>query len=80
LWNIKIETFNIFLANFIDELKVLLENGLNFKGNLFKIEIHSFVCDASARNAFLKCTKIQIIRHAIKVLNPENIIKIKLFL
>ncbi|XP_029171345.1 uncharacterized protein LOC114940761 [Nylanderia fulva] len=52
----KPKPLNLFLRNFIDELNNLLENGFDFNGNHFKIEIHSFICDAPAR-AFLKCTK-----------------------
>jgi len=53
----KLKYLNIFLANFIDELNVLLQNGFTFDGNTLKVEVHSFVCDAPAR-AFLKCTKL----------------------
>lgn len=52
----KPKPLNLFLRNFIDELNDLLKNGFDFNGNHFKIEIHSFICDAPAR-AFLKCTK-----------------------
>lgn len=52
----KPKPLNIFLENFINELNKLLKNGLYFNGNFYKIEVHSFVCDAPAR-AYLKCTK-----------------------
>lgn len=52
----KPKPLDLFLTNFINESNELLKNGFNFNENIFKIEIHSFVCDAHAR-AFLKCTK-----------------------
>lgn len=52
----KPKPLNIFLKKFIDELNELLHHGINVNGIHFKIEIHSFVCDAPAR-AYLKCTK-----------------------
>ncbi|KYN07642.1 hypothetical protein ALC62_01388, partial [Cyphomyrmex costatus] len=55
----KPKPLNIFLENFINKLNVLLRNGFNLDGNIFKIEVHSFVCDAPAR-AFLKCTKLHL--------------------
>lgn len=45
-----------FLEDFINELTILLNTGFEFKKKLYKVEIHSFVCDAPAR-AYLKCIK-----------------------
>lgn len=45
-----------YLAEFIEESKALLANGICFGESHFRIVIHSFVCDAPAR-AFLKCVK-----------------------
>lgn len=45
-----------YLRNFIDELLELLSHGLVFNNKIYKIKIHSFICDTPAR-AYIKCTK-----------------------
>lgn len=45
-----------FLNDFINELSLLLKNGLEFLRTRYNVSIHSFVCDAPAR-AFIKCIK-----------------------
>ena len=47
---------SVFLAEFIAELIQLLESGVVVCGKKFILRIHSFVCDAPARQ-FLKCIK-----------------------
>ena len=42
-----------FLREFIEECTSIVENGFYIKGEAFQVEIHSFVCDAPARQ-FLK--------------------------
>ncbi|CAH0558902.1 unnamed protein product [Brassicogethes aeneus] len=54
--NAKPKPLAIYLEDFLNELLNLIENGLLFKNKLFKINIHSFICDAPAR-AYLKCVK-----------------------
>lgn len=46
----------LFLEDLINELVVLLENGITHNDVQYQIKIHSFICDAPAR-AYLKCTK-----------------------
>lgn len=41
------------LATFVDELKILLEDGIQLNGKLLKLKVNCFVCDAPAR-AFMK--------------------------
>ena len=45
-----------FLSDFVKEYKVLRENGFNYQGHTFNIDILAFLCDAPARQ-FLKCIK-----------------------
>lgn len=45
-----------FFEEFVNELKVLLQEGLLVNNKKYKIEIHSFICDAPAK-AFIKCIK-----------------------
>lgn len=52
----KPDPLNSFLEDFVTEMSNLLQDGFSFNGLRFKVEIHSFVCDAPAR-AFIKCTK-----------------------
>lgn len=46
----------MFLLDFIAELLELLKNGFKFNDRKFKINVHSFICDAPAR-AYIKCIK-----------------------
>lgn len=47
---------SLYLEDFINELNELLNEGFVFKGKMYSIEVHSFVCDAPAK-AFVKCIK-----------------------
>ncbi|XP_050513604.1 uncharacterized protein LOC114344887 [Diabrotica virgifera virgifera] len=47
---------NIYLKNFIIDLKDLLDNGLTYESLTYSIQIHSFVCDSPAK-AYIKCIK-----------------------
>lgn len=46
----------LFLGDFVSELKHLMNEGLNYKCKVYRIEVHSFICDAPAK-AFIKCIK-----------------------
>ncbi|KAB0790109.1 hypothetical protein PPYR_15576, partial [Photinus pyralis] len=52
----KPKPLDTYLKNFIEELSLLITNGLNLFDVTYKIKIHSFICDAPAR-AFIKCIK-----------------------
>ena len=52
----KPDDVSVFLAEFIADLLKLLESGVVVGGKKFILRIHSFVCDAPARQ-FLKCIK-----------------------
>ncbi|KAK9687290.1 hypothetical protein QE152_g36557 [Popillia japonica] len=54
--NAKPKPLSLFLEDFIDELSNLTQNGFDYKRKQYKVQIHSFVCDAPAR-AYLKCIK-----------------------
>lgn len=45
---------NDYLKPFVDEMVLLLENGVNITDHHIKISIRCFVCDSPAR-AFIKC-------------------------
>lgn len=45
-----------FLNDFASEFEELCRDGISFRGRVFKLEVHSLVCDAPAR-AYLKCIK-----------------------
>nr|XP_047138995.1 uncharacterized protein LOC124814932 [Hydra vulgaris] len=45
-----------FLRQFLEEFKMLLENGLVYKDNFFNVSLKFLTCDAPAR-AFIKCIK-----------------------
>ncbi|KYM96038.1 hypothetical protein ALC62_13308 [Cyphomyrmex costatus] len=45
-----------FLEEFIEELSLLLKDGFYFNDILYRVTVHSFVCDAPARS-YLKCIK-----------------------
>lgn len=47
---------SLYLEDFLNEISILMENGFLFNHTMYKIKIHSFICDAPAR-AYLKCTK-----------------------
>lgn len=47
--NGKPDSLESFLDNFIKELNFLIINNIEYNGNIFKIEIRSFICDAPAR-------------------------------
>ncbi|XP_072375756.1 uncharacterized protein [Diabrotica undecimpunctata] len=52
----KPQPLNLFLDDFISELKHLIDNTFCFKGKLYEIKVFAFICDAPARS-FLKCIK-----------------------
>jgi hypothetical protein len=45
-----------YLNNFVEEMKVLMSNGLTLNETQYDIKIGAFICDAPAR-AFVKCIK-----------------------
>ncbi|XP_024867765.1 uncharacterized protein LOC112452011, partial [Temnothorax curvispinosus] len=45
-----------YLMDFIDELKVLQNDGIKCNNQVFRVFVHWFICDAPAR-AYLKCIK-----------------------
>ncbi|KYN06764.1 hypothetical protein ALC62_02282 [Cyphomyrmex costatus] len=45
-----------YLKDFIDELIALQNDGINYNGQVFRIFVNCFICDAPAR-AYLKCIK-----------------------
>ena len=47
---------NVFLTDFTADMLALYETGISFNGEILKVFIHGFVCDAPAR-AFICCTK-----------------------
>lgn len=47
---------HLYLADFIEELSLLLKNGLKVNDRYYSIKIHTFVCDAPAR-AYIKQIK-----------------------
>jgi hypothetical protein len=52
----KPKSLDEFLLDFIQEMKVVLKQGLSFMGRQYSVKIGAIVCDAPARS-FLKCTK-----------------------
>lgn len=54
--NSKPNPLDQYLNDFITELYDLLQNGIHLNGNFYKINLHSFICDAPAR-AYIKCIK-----------------------
>jgi hypothetical protein len=44
-----------FTLEFLSELKLLMQSGIEFNGNLIAVKVHSFICDAPAK-CFVKCT------------------------
>lgn len=52
----KPKPLDLYLHQFLSDLQMLLNEGLEYENKHYDIEIHSFVCDAPAR-AFLKCIK-----------------------
>ena len=53
----KPQSVDDYLAELLQELKLLQVNGLYFDRQHFSVSVSNFICDAPAR-AFLKCTKI----------------------
>ena len=49
-------TLKPYLADFLVELKELMQEGHTFQQHVFKVELNFFLCDAPAR-AFLKSVK-----------------------
>lgn len=47
---------NEFLKLFVDEAIALTNNGINYEGQLIKIEIKAIICDAPAKS-FILCVK-----------------------
>ncbi|XP_039313125.1 uncharacterized protein LOC105205151 [Solenopsis invicta] len=47
---------HLYLTDFVEELSILLEDGLKVNDRYFKIKIHTFICDAPAR-AYIKQIK-----------------------
>jgi len=65
----KPSNFNDFLREFVLEANQLVENGLEFKGKIIRVEIHCFTCDAPAlasikfikqHGGFCACTKCEV--------------------
>ncbi|KMQ86929.1 transposase domain-containing protein [Lasius niger] len=52
----KPEPLDLYLKDFIDELKVLQNDGINYNHQIFRVFIKCLICDAPAR-AYLKCIK-----------------------
>lgn len=52
----KPQPLNIFLDDFISELKHLIDNRFCFKGKFYEIKVFAFICDAPT-HSFLKCIK-----------------------
>lgn len=42
-------SFNDLLEDFVDEIQVLIESGVNVNGNIFNIKIKNFCCDSPAK-------------------------------
>lgn len=49
-------SLTFFLEDFISELKHLVHEGLHYKSKMYRIGVHSYICDAPAK-AFKKCTR-----------------------
>lgn len=47
---------NMFLLRFIEEMKILQKEGLNFNGRIVKVSISKILCDAPAKS-FILCIK-----------------------
>lgn len=45
-----------YLGQFLDEIATLRANGLEYNGSMYSVQLHSFICDAPARQ-MLKCVK-----------------------
>lgn len=45
-----------FLRQFVDELSILMINGIIFNDTMYRVEVRNFILDAPAR-AFIKCIK-----------------------
>lgn len=54
--NKKTNSVRDFLADFLEELTRLQQDGIAFKDETLKVKVNAFICDAPAR-AFLKCIK-----------------------
>ncbi|XP_042145681.1 uncharacterized protein LOC115311732 [Ixodes scapularis] len=54
----KPENVELFMKDFVEELSVLLTQGIHLNSKLYTVQLHSFICDAPAR-AYLKCIKGQ---------------------
>lgn len=52
----KSESLDSYLKDFIDELKTLQNDGINYNHQIFRVFVNCFICDAPAR-AYLKCIK-----------------------
>ena len=52
----KPDDLNVFLTDFTADMLALYETGISFNGEILKVFLHGFVCDAPAR-AFICCTK-----------------------
>lgn len=52
----KPKSLDEYLHDFVQEMKEVLVNGVNFDVNKFSVKLDAFICDAPAR-AFIKCIK-----------------------
>lgn len=52
----KPKSANDYLNQFVDEVRLMMENGVNIEEKLFTFSIAAFVCDTPARS-LIKCTK-----------------------
>ncbi|EEC13816.1 hypothetical protein IscW_ISCW024666, partial [Ixodes scapularis] len=50
----KPENVELFMKDFVEELSVLLTQGVHLNSKLYTVKLHSFICDAPAR-AYPKC-------------------------
>ncbi|CAN8026464.1 unnamed protein product [Ixodes persulcatus] len=52
----KPENVELFMKDFVEEVSVLLTQGIHLNSKFYTVKLHSFICDAPAR-AYLKCIK-----------------------
>lgn len=60
---------NMFLLRFIEEMKILQKEGLNFNGRIIKVNISKILCDAPAKSFILYIKKFQFIPKLYKMLH-----------
>uniref|UniRef100_W5MYB2 Transposase domain-containing protein n=1 Tax=Lepisosteus oculatus TaxID=7918 RepID=W5MYB2_LEPOC len=52
----KPESVDDYVSDFLEELKLLTNNGIHFEDRVFNVTVKAFICDAPARS-YLKCCK-----------------------